>query len=59
MDIKNMDVNILYSIINLKLRDNYSNLEALVEDMDIKKDELIEKLKSGDFHYIEEENTFR
>ncbi|MGL5417227.1 MAG: DUF4250 domain-containing protein [Clostridium sp.] len=59
MDIKNMDVNILYSIINLKLRDNYSTLDNLVEDMDINKNELIEKLKSGGFHYLEDKNTFR
>ena len=38
----------LMSVINLKLRDFYSNLDALCEDMDIDKEELCEKLLSGE-----------
>lgn len=39
-EIKEMDSNILLSIINLKLRDYYSNLDNLCYDMDIDKDEI-------------------
>jgi hypothetical protein len=35
---------ILFSYINTKLRDNYSSLDILCEDLDIDKDELIKKL---------------
>ena len=35
---------ILFSYINTKLRDNYSSLDILCEDLNIDKDELIKKL---------------
>lgn len=35
---------ILFSYINTKLRDNYSSLDVLCEDLNIDKDELIKKL---------------
>ena len=59
MDIENMDVNILVSIINLKLRDYYENLEELCDDMDISKKMLIEKLKKGNYEYMKESNSFK
>ena len=37
---------ILFSYINTKLRDNYSSLDILCEDLDIDKDELIKKLET-------------
>ena len=37
---------ILFSYINTKLRDNYSTLDILCEDLDIDKDELIKKLET-------------
>lgn len=48
----------LYSIINLKLRDFYSSLDALCEDMDVNKAELVEKLRAAGFEYDEENNRF-
>ncbi|MGL4571141.1 MAG: DUF4250 domain-containing protein [Clostridium sp.] len=58
-DIKSMDPNILVSIINLKLRDYYSNLESLVYDMDINIEALEDSLKKGGFIYNESINQFR
>ena len=49
---------ILLSFINLKLRDFYKNLNELIEDLDLDKEEIIEKLKSIDYHYNEEQNQF-
>ena len=37
----------LLSFINLKLRDCYSNLDELCEDLEVDKDELIGKLEDG------------
>ena len=48
----------LYSVVNLKLRDFYSSLDALCEDMDVNKDELLEKLARAGFSYDEEHNCF-
>ena len=45
-------------LINLKLRDFYSNLDALCEDMNVDKGELSEKLSSAGFEYDEEHNQF-
>lgn len=59
MDILNMDPNMLLSIINMKLRDNYSSLEGLCDDMDISEVMLVEKLASIDYHYCHKSNQFK
>lgn len=54
-----MDPNILLSMINMKLRDFYSSLDDLCEDMGIIKSELEEKLESIDYRYDKERNQFK
>ena len=46
-----MDPNILLSLVNTKLRDSYSSLELLCDDMDIEKHKIIEKLKTIGYDY--------
>ena len=48
----------LYRVINTKLRDFYSSLEALCEDMNIDENTLKEKLSSAGFEYNKERNQF-
>jgi hypothetical protein len=48
----------LLSYINLKLRDNYSSLEALCDDLDESKSEIEEKLKSINYTYDKDQNQF-
>ncbi len=51
----------LFSYLNTKLRDNYSSLEILAEDMGINQEELkkiIEKLLDAGFTYDESRNQF-
>lgn len=48
----------LYSVINTKLRDFYSSLEALCEDMNINKEDLKQKLATVGFEYDKERNQF-
>ncbi len=48
----------LYSVVNMKLRDFYSNLDALCEDLDVDKEELITKLSAAGYEYDEQENQF-
>lgn len=52
------DPMILYSVINLKLRDFYSNLDALCEDLDVNREELLDKLEAAGFTYDKEHNCF-
>lgn len=52
------DPMILFSVINLKLRDYYSNLDALCEDMDVDKEELLAALAAAGFEYDKEHNCF-
>ena len=49
----------LLSFVNMKLRDIYPTLEALCEDMDIREEELTEKLKAAGYEYDKELNRFR
>ena len=52
------DPAMLLSFINLKLRDYYSGLEALCEDLDVAQEEITEKLSSIDYHYDREKDQF-
>ena len=58
--IQNMpkDPAMLLSFINLKLRDYYSSLDALCEDMDVNKEELVAALAAAGFEYDKEHNCF-
>ncbi|MBQ7943670.1 MAG: DUF4250 domain-containing protein [Lachnospiraceae bacterium] len=48
----------LLSFMNLKLRDFYSSLDAFCEDMDVDKQEIIDKLAAIDYRYDSERNQF-
>ena len=48
----------LLSYVNLKLRDFYTNLDQLCEELDADRAEIVEKLASIDYHYDEEKNQF-
>ncbi len=58
MDILPQDPVILMSFINTKLRDNYPNLDALCQDMNIDREWLIKTLKDAGFEYSVEHNKF-
>lgn len=49
----------LYSAVNMKLRDQYDNLEDLCKSEGIDKEELVKKLMNVGFEYIPEVNQFR
>ena len=52
------DPMMLFSVVNMKLRDYYSSLDELCEDMNVDKEELIQKLAAFGFEYSEENNKF-
>ncbi len=49
---------ILLSFVNLKLRDQYSGLDALCEDLEVDREELARRLASINYHYNEGKNQF-
>lgn len=50
---------ILMSWLNTKLRDNYSSLDTLCEDLDLNRNELVKRLSEAGFDYLPEVNQFR
>ena len=52
------DPMMLMSVINMKLRDFYSDLDALCEDLDIDRNELEKTLSTSGFEYNKELNKF-
>lgn len=48
----------LYSFINMKLRDFYPSLDALCEDMNVEKEDIVRKLKLVGFEYHPAKNRF-
>lgn len=48
----------LLSVINTKLRDNYSSLDSLCDDLNADKNEICDKLSAVGYVYSQEENQF-
>lgn len=49
----------LLSVVNMKLRDSYTSLEALCDDAEISPEELKEKLRAVGYEYSKETNQFK
>ncbi len=52
------DPPILLSVINTKLRDFYPSLDALCDDLEENKAEIIQKLAQIGYNYDEDKNRF-
>ena len=48
----------LYSFLNLKLRDYYDSLEKLCEDLDVGKEEILQKMEEAGYVYDRAANRF-
>lgn len=59
MNFETGDINILYSMINMKLRDEFSDLDDLVNFYSADKVKLIERLEKNGYFYHPEDNQFR
>ena len=49
---------ILLSVVNTKLRDFYSSLDALCDDFQVEKSEIEAAIAKIDYHYNQERNQF-
>ena len=52
------DPMILYSVLNMKLRDFYGSLDALCDDMDVDKQALLETMAKVGFRYDPKRTAF-
>lgn len=52
------DPAMLLSFVNLKLRDYYSNLDAMCDDMGLEREEICTRLAMIDYVYDERANQF-
>lgn len=52
------DPMMLFSVVNMKLRDTYPSLDKLCDDLQVNKATLINKLKEAGFEYSTENNKF-
>lgn len=52
------DPMMLFSFVNMKLRDFYPSLDALCEDAHVDKASLVNKLQEAGFEYDEKQNKF-
>ncbi len=52
------DPMMLFSVVNMKLRDSYPSLDELCKGMSIDKEILVAKLKAAGFEYSREYNKF-
>ena len=52
------DPMMLFSFVNTKLRDEYSSLDALCDDMDVDREKLEQQLAEVGFEYNPTQNKF-
>lgn len=52
------DPMMLFSLINMKLRDFYPSLNALCSDLNVNKEDIVNRLKEAGFEYNPEQNKF-
>ncbi|GGK44511.1 DUF4250 domain-containing protein [Aliivibrio fischeri] len=54
-----MDPVMLMSMVNMKIRDEFGDLDSYVKFYELDKDDLIKKLADAGFDYLEEAKQFR
>ena len=52
------DPMMLFSLIDMKLRDFYPSLDALCSDLNVNKEDIVNRLKEAGFEYNPEQNKF-
>lgn len=52
------DPMMLFSVINMKLRDQYASLDELCDDLNVSREDLENRLKAVGFEYNEKANKF-
>ncbi len=53
------DPMILLSFVNMKLRDEYPDLDELCDSLNLDRDELLKRMEKAGYHYDEENRCFK
>lgn len=53
------DPQMLLSVLNMKLRDQYSSLDDLCDDLDADKGDIIRIMEEAGYHYDADQNAFK
>ena len=53
------DIMLLYSLINMKLRDEFLDLDDLTNYYGVNKNELLSKFAEAGYEYVESKNQFK
>ena len=53
------DINIVLSVLNMKLRDEFSDLDDLVKTLSVNKEELLKRMNDNGYYYSEGNNQFK
>ena len=53
------DPTMLLSFVNMKLRDEFADLDDLCDTLDVDKNDLVEKLEKAGYRYDPENNCFK
>ena len=56
---QNGDINIMFSMLNMKLRDEFCSLDYLVKTLSVNKEELLKRMEDNGYYYNEGKNQFR
>ena len=52
-------INIMFSMLNMKLRDEFCSLDDLVKTLSVNKEELLKRMEDNGYYYNEGKNQFR
>ena len=53
------DINMLLSMLNMKLRDEFSSLSSLTSYYNVDKEALLEKMKANGYEYVDKRKNTR
>ena len=59
INFETQDIMLLYSLINMKLRDEFLDLNDLINYYGVDKDWLLKKFSEAGYEYVESENQFK
>lgn len=59
INFETQDIMLLYSLINMKLRDEFLDLNDLINYYGVDKDWLLNKFNEAGYEYVESENQFK
>lgn len=59
IDVQRMDVHLLYSLVNMRLRNDYEDLDDLARSLDLDRAALEARLNGAGYVYSVESNQFR